>query len=137
MFENPTVRKIAQIALLLLLEALFFGLELWTGEAVSLQSLFVIPIIVSGLFLGNAGIIFFSVISAIIRVEAYRRSQVNEPEFDYVTSLIFTLFSYTLIASTVIFGRTYQQRYEANYQIAVGRRIANIQPDAKRPRDDA
>jgi hypothetical protein len=137
MFGSPTARKIGQIGLLFLLEGLIFGLEVWTGEAISLQSLFVIPIIVSGLFLGRVGIILFSVISAILRVEAYRRTQVHEPEFDYVTSLVFTLFSYLLVGATVIFGMTYQKRYEANYQSAVGRRIANIQPAARPPRDDA
>jgi len=136
MSENAVFKKIAVVCLLLLLEALIFGLELWTGEAVSLQSLFVIPIIISGLFFGNAGIILFSVVSAIVRVEAYRRSQANEPEFDYIANLIFTLLSYTLVGSTVIFGRSYQQRYEANYQSAVGRRIADIGRKPPRPEDD-
>ncbi len=135
MFENPVLRKVAQIGLLLLLEALFFGLEVGTGEAVSFQSLFVIPIIVSGLFLGNAGIFLFSVISAVVRVEAYRRVQVNETEFSYLTSLVLTLFSYSLVGATVAFGMKYQRLYEANYNSAVGRRIANMMPETL-PRDD-
>lgn len=136
MLESPTVRRIAQIGLLLLLEATIFWLELWSGEAVSLQSLFVIPIIISGFFLGNAGVVLFAVISAVLRVEAYRRTQVHEPEFDYITNMIFSLFSYLLVGATVIFGATYQKRFEANYQSAVGRRIASIKPDAPPSRDD-
>ncbi len=126
MFESPAIKKLAATIALILLELLLFWLDLFTGEAVALQSLFVVPIILSGLFLGNVGIVFFSLVSAIARVEAYRRVLYDGIDFSYFENLIPTIMSYLLVGATVAMGRFYQERYQANYGSSVGRRVADM-----------
>jgi hypothetical protein len=118
--------KAALIAALVLFELLVFWLDIVTGEAVSLQPLFVIPVVVAGVLLGNVSLFGFCVLSSLLRVEGYRRSAFDGEIFPYLPNLAATFASVLIVGAAVVLARHYRDRFLAHHDNSVSRRVSRF-----------
>jgi hypothetical protein len=120
------IAKAALIVALILFEALVFFADVSTGEAISLQPLFVIPVVVVGVLLGNFTLLGFCILSTVLRVEGYRRSVFQGEDFPYLPNLATTFASALVIGAVVVLARHYRARFFASQDSNVSRRVSRF-----------
>lgn len=126
-FDELSVKqKVALGLALVLFNLLVFWLDLKTGDGISLQPLYVIPVVVAGVLLGVVSLALLSVLSTVLRVEAYRLTAFNGADFPYLPNLAATFASMIAVGAVVMIARHYRERYRAHQESAVGRRLGGM-----------
>lgn len=76
-----TAQKAALVAVLALFDLIVLWFDPATGSALSLQPLYVVPVVVAGVPLGNVSLAFLCLLSTVLRVGVYRRSAFTGADF--------------------------------------------------------
>ncbi len=125
--ENlSAVQKAALVFLLVLVDFLIFWLDLSTGSAISLQPLYVIPVVVAGVLLGNISLVLLAILSTVLRVEGYRRTAFTGTDFPYLPNLAATFVTMLIVGGVVALARHFRERSRTQHSSNVGRRLGNI-----------
>ncbi len=125
-----TMQKLALVLALVLFNLLVFWLDLVTGSALSLQPLYVIPVVVAGVLLGNVSLALLCLLSTVLRVEAYRRTAFTGTDFPYLANFATTFVAMLVIGGAVVLARYYRERSRIHQLNSVGRRLGAIsRPD--------
>lgn len=105
------IDKIFLFITLLFLEVIIFILDQNLGSGISVRPLFVVPIILSGIFINTPSTLAFIIISTMLHVESYRLSDFDSnTKFEYAPNIISNLISYFIISLVVIKGTAYRER---------------------------
>lgn len=128
--------KALLIFALVLIDLLVFWLDSTTGAALSLQPLYVIPVVVSGLLLGKISMALFAILSTVLRVEGYRRSVYTGTDFPYLPNHLTTFIAMLVIGGVVVLAGHYRKRSRAHQEGSVARRLGDLPPlqRKRRPR---
>jgi hypothetical protein len=124
--EFSATHKAALVLLLVLVDFLIFWLDLSTGSAISLQPLYVIPVVVAGVLLGNISLVFLAILSTLLRVEGYRRTAFTGTDFPYLLNIAATFATMLIVGGVVAFARHFRDRSRTQHLSNVGRRIGNL-----------
>lgn len=115
------------IATLLFIDIIIYLIDQRLGSGISVRPLFVIPIIISSIFLNIWSIAAFIIVTTLMHVESYRQSDFgSDALFYYAPNIFSNSLNYTIVAAAVIIGSKYRERLIINRDMEINEKIKRI-----------
>lgn len=127
-----SIEKFFLLTTLIFLEVIIFAIDQMIGSGISFRPLFVVPIILSALFVNSISTIFFVIISTLLHVESYRLSDFGSEElFNYPPNIIVLLINYSIISIIVMQSIKYRDKLIKLKNIIISNKIDNTSNNTK------
>lgn len=134
MLSLNKTEKLFLVTTLVFCEAILFAADQKLGAGISVRPLFVIPIILSAIFINAISTVFFIALSTLLHVESYRTSDFGPDKvFSYAPNIIALAINYTIISTIVTMGIRYRDRSISLRHTIIENKLSSLSEDNDQP----
>jgi hypothetical protein len=109
--ELGVLQKVALVAFLLFIDLDIYVFDQLTGAGVSIRPLFVVPVVLAGMFLDWWLALIVAGGTAYTQVLSYRMADFSNSSFSYWPNIGIAFFAYIVVVVVVISGSEYRKAF--------------------------